>query len=132
MELSYVPEPILRIDFFMYSAITGEIFDLTPTTQAEFYLDAIAKNDLSVLDFANPRTILDTYLHSLVSGDISDLPKPRTVSEMILYQSVTGEDLGVEPVSRMDKYLSQLRKRQICDNQHTNIVGQAIVGYARL
>ena len=107
---SDLPEPILRIDFFLHAVITGTECELEPTTHAEELLYSLATGDESRLEFIEPRTILDTYLHALQNGDTSDLPKPRTASEMLLYQAVTGEDLGVKPVSRMDKYLSVLQK----------------------
>ena len=103
-----IPVPVTRTEHFMYSAITGNESGLKADTQAEMYLDAIKNSDTSDLEGIESRTVLDMYLEARQTGVVDDLPKPRTTSEMLLYQAITGEDLGAKPVSNMDKYLSLL------------------------
>ena len=103
-----IPIPTTRTEHFMYSAITGSESGMKADTQAEMYLEAIKDGDTNGLETLETRTILDMYLEARQTGNLDDLPKPRTTSEMLLYQAITGEDLGAKPVSNMDKYLSLL------------------------
>ena len=107
-KITDIPVPVTRTEHFMYSAITGNESGLKADAQAEMYLDAIKNSDTSDLEGIEPRTVLDMYLEARQTGNLDDLPKPRTTSEMLLYQAITGEDLGAKPVSNMDKYLSLL------------------------
>ena len=107
-KITDIPVPVTRTEHFMYSAITGNESGLKADTQAEMYLEAIKDGDVSDLEGLEPRTVLDMYLEARQTGNLDDLPKPRTTSEMLLYQAITGEDLGAKPVSNMDKYLSLL------------------------
>lgn len=105
-----IPNPILRIDFFLHAVITGEECNLEPVTKTEEYLYALATGDESRLEFyGDSITLLEEYLEALRTGDMDNLREPRTREEIILYQAITGEDLGVEPVSRIETYLSMLQ-----------------------
>lgn len=107
---NYIPNPILRIDFFLHSVITGEECNLEPVTKTEEYLYALATGDESRLGlYGDSISLLEEYLEALRTGDTSNLREPRTREEIILYQAVTGEDLGVKPVSRIETYLSMLQ-----------------------
>lgn len=105
-----IPNPILRIDFFLHAVITGEECNIEPVTKTEEYLYALATGDESRLGlYGDSISLLEEYLEALRTGDTSNLREPRTREEIILYQAVTGEDLGVEPVSRIETYLSMLQ-----------------------
>ena len=105
-----IPNPILRIDFFLHAVITGEECNIEPVTKTEEYLYALATGDESRLGlYGDSISLLEEYLEALRTGDIDNLREPRTREEIILYQAITGEDLGVEPVSRIETYLSMLQ-----------------------
>ena len=105
-----IPNPILRIDFFLHAVITGEECNIEPVTKTEEYLYALATGDESRLGlYGDSISLLEEYLEALRTGDTSNLREPRTREEIILYQAITGEDLGVEPVSRIETYLSMLQ-----------------------
>ena len=105
-----IPNPILRIDFFLHAVITGEECNIEPVTKTEEYLYALATGDESRLGlYGDSISLLEEYLEALRTGDMDNLREPRTREEIILYQAITGEDLGVEPVSRIETYLSMLQ-----------------------
>ena len=105
-----IPNPILRIDFFLHAVITGEECNIEPVTKTEEYLYALATGDESRLRlYGDSISLLEEYLEALRTGDIDNLREPRTREEIILYQAITGEDLGVEPISRIETYLSMLQ-----------------------
>lgn len=105
-----IPNPILRIDFFLHAVITGEECNIEPVTKTEEYLYVLATGDESRLGlYGDSISLLEEYLEALRTGDTSNLREPRTREEIILYQAITGEDLGVEPVSRIETYLSMLQ-----------------------
>ena len=103
-----IPQPEIRLEFFLHAIITGEACTLEPETRDEEYLYAIASGDTSRMTNIEPVTLVEMYYNALLSNDISALPMPETRWEMFLYSAVTGEPLEIEPYTVIEQYLVHL------------------------
>jgi len=107
-ERMIVPEPKIRLEFFLHAIVTGETCELKPKTVDEEYLYAIASGDTSRMSEIYPRTLVEIYYDAILNNSVEDLPTPRTRWEEFLRSAVTKEPCELEPESSLEIYLSQI------------------------
>ena len=88
-ERMIVPEPKIRLEFFLHAIVTGETCELKPKTVDEEYLYAIATSDTSRIGEIYPRTLVEIYYDAILNNSVEDLPTPRTRWEEFLRSAVT-------------------------------------------
>ena len=107
-ERMIVPEPKIRLEFFLHAIVTGETCELKPKTVDEEYLYAIATSDTSRMGEIYPRTLVEIYYDAILNNSVEDLPTPRTRWEEFLRSAVTKEPCELEPETSLEIYLSQI------------------------
>lgn len=107
-ERMIVPEPKIRLEFFLHAIVTGETCELKPKTVDEEYLYAIATSDTSRIGEIYPRTLVEIYYDAILNNSVEDLPTPRTRWEEFLRSAVTKEPCELEPETSLEIYLSQI------------------------